>query len=154
MQSFLHRSTQRRRRRTHGRCEEEGGRAIPLPPMYPRSSMRGGEPFSPSGTHNHQTLNQTQQDASNPPELWTPQWQLTCTSKFREKRPKLNSKCVPANDNPISKAKPCDADLHTCASTPMRCGQPTTILRLGLPLHAASKDLADDTHVSRECLHP
>ena len=32
-QSFLLRGTQRQRRGTHRRCEEEGGRAIPLPPM-------------------------------------------------------------------------------------------------------------------------
>ena len=53
VQSFLLRSTQRRRRCTRGSCEEEGKRAIPLPPRKPRSTQRktldleGGEPVSP-----------------------------------------------------------------------------------------------------------
>ena len=52
-QSFLLRGTQRQRRSTHRRCEEEGGRAIPLPPMKSRLTqkspvdLRSGEPASP-----------------------------------------------------------------------------------------------------------
>ena len=53
VQSLLLRSPWRRGRRPPQQCEEQGRRAIPLPPKYPRLSLTkppdlgGGEPVSP-----------------------------------------------------------------------------------------------------------
>ena len=75
VQSFLLRSTQRRRRCTRGSCEEEGKRAIPLPPRKPRSTQRktldlGGWRAclsTPRETHNQRTTD------ANIPNCATPQ---------------------------------------------------------------------------------
>ena len=103
---------------------------------------------------NAQDQGTTRCNQTSSTELWTQQSGSLHAHRSFERSDKIELQvCVPPTTTSISKVKPCDADLHTCASTPMRCGQPTTNLRLGLPLHAASKDLADDTHVPRECLH-
>ena len=120
MQSFLHRSTQRRRRRTRGRCEEEGGRAIPLPPMYSRSSMtkppvmRGGEPFSPpqwDAQPSNAQPNTTR--CIKPSRTVDSKVAVDMHIEVSREATKLNSQCVPPTTTSISKAKPCDADPHT-----------------------------------------
>ena len=93
--------------------------------------MRGGEPFSPppwEAQPSNAQPNTTR--CIKPSRTVDSKVAVDMHIEVSREATKLNSKCVPPTTTSISKAKPCDADLHTCASTPMRCGQPTTILRL------------------------